>query len=88
MFFQLTFEDVETKHCHICFLQRPGYKLYCFKSSKMVCRYFSRISQRLKKKREINATKQSWEIDILYSLVSKMKFDLILHVGPIPKHYY
>ena len=27
MFFQLTFEDAETKHCHICFLQRPGYKL-------------------------------------------------------------
>ena len=27
MFVQLTFEDAETKHCHICLLQRPGCKL-------------------------------------------------------------
>ena len=39
------------------------------------------------KKGETNATKQSWEIDILYSLVRKTKFDLILHAGPIPKNY-
>ena len=35
----------------------------------------------------MNTTKQSWEIDILYSLVRKTKFDLILHVWPIPKNY-
>ena len=27
MFVQLTSEDAETKHHHICFLERPGYKL-------------------------------------------------------------
>ena len=31
----------------------------------------------------MDATKQSWEIDILYSLVRKAKFDLILHIGSI-----
>ena len=44
----------------------------------MVYPYFSRISYQLKKKGEINATKQSVEIDILYALVRKIKFDLIL----------
>ena len=31
----------------------------------------------------MDATKQSWEVDILYSLVRKAKFDLILHIGSI-----
>ena len=31
----------------------------------------------------MDATKQSWEVDILYSLVRKTKFDLILRIGPI-----
>ena len=30
----------------------------------------------------MDATKQSWEVNILYSLVRKTKFDLILHIGP------
>ena len=44
----------------------------------MVYPYFLGISYRLKKKGEINATKQSWEIGILYTLVRKTKFDHIL----------
>ena len=28
-----------------------------------------------------------WEIDILYSLVRKTKFALLLHAGPIPNNY-
>ena len=39
-----------------------------------------------RKKGGIDGTKQSWEIDILCSLVRKTKFDLILHVGPVPKN--
>ena len=33
----------------------------------------------------MGATKQSMKIKILYSLVRKTKFDLILHIRPIPK---
>ena len=44
----------------------------------MVYPYFLGISYRLKKKGEINATKQSWEIGILYTLVRKTKFGHIL----------
>ena len=44
----------------------------------MVYPYFLGISYRLKKKGEINATKQSWEISILCTLVRKTKFDHIL----------
>ena len=44
----------------------------------MMYPYLSRISYRLKKKGEINATTSSWVIDILYTLVRKAKFDLIL----------
>ena len=42
----------------------------------------------MKKKGEINATKQSWEIGILYTLVRKTKFDHILQKKkrPIPKN--
>ena len=40
-----------------------------------------------KKKKEMDATKQSLETDILYSLVTKTKFDLIFHIGPIPNNY-
>ena len=34
----------------------------------------------------MDATKQIWETDILYSLERKTKFDLILHIGPIPNN--
>ena len=45
------------------------------------------ILQAKEKKEEMDATKQSWEVDILYSLVRKTKFDLILHIGSIPNNY-
>ena len=52
MFVQFTSEYAETKHCHICFLQRPCHKLQYFKSNKMMYPYFSTISYRLKKKKK------------------------------------
>ena len=39
------------------------------------------------KKEEMDATKQSWGINILYSLVRKTTFDLILHIGFISNNY-
>ena len=52
----------------------------------MVHPYFTRISYRIKKKRR-KGCPTSWEIDILYSLVRKRKFDLILYIDPIPNNY-
>ena len=36
MLLQITSEDTETKHCYICFLQIPGYKLSNFKPNKFL----------------------------------------------------